>query len=153
MMTLRLGMGFQLNASFLRQIEGHPADVGILDANFYSIFAVLPVFSFNRSKKTEMQTGLVMMLNSCNLRVAGKSIDKYRKFSVGIMGGIRKKIWDHHVTYGAIGIQLLLAIPNKMGPAILESYYPGLPDPIIPESKYGFGHLSLNLTMGFHQKK
>lgn len=145
-------LGVALHYSGFSKVQGFSDNYGDLDVRFSSIY-VVPMYTRTLGDLFEMQAGIPLMLNigrktSLYDENVEESKDNYFKFSAGILAGLNFKLWDGMDTYGKIGVQALLAIPNKMGP--YTAYYGFGDTQTIPESKIGFSHMNVLFTLGFH---
>lgn len=145
-------VGVALQYSGFSKVQGYSEIYGDLDVRFSSIY-VAPMYTRILTDFFEIQAGIPILVNigrktSLYDENVDESMDSYVKLSAGILAGFNFKLWDGMNTYGKIGAQYILAIPNKMGP--YTAYYGFGETQSIPESKIGFSHMNVLFTMGFH---
>ena len=145
----RCRIGILANYSGLREVSGYMDAAGHLFVRFTSISAI-PLYTFEMGKRWETQAGPALMINKGNRSDSyhDEPESNFTKFSAGLHLGLNLKIWDSTLLYGKISSQCQLTYRNTMGPYTVV----GWDDTIysIPESKFGFSHVSILFIMGIH---
>lgn len=145
-------LGVSLHYAGFSKVKGYSDTYGDLDVRFSSL-SVSPMYIKELWSFMELQLGIPLMLNtgrktSLYDENVEESKDSYVKISAGLLAGVNFILWDGLDTYGKIGVNYLLAIPNNMGP--FTAYYGFEESRSIPESQIGFSHMNLMFTLGFH---
>ena len=133
----RSQLGILFHFASLGQANGFSGISGELNVKFTNI-SVVPLYRIDATESVEIQVGPALMINFANV-VFG---DNYTKMSLGLLSGLRIKIWSNRTSYGKISTQYLFTIRNKIGPFTDTVTF--------PECKIGFSHLTLLFVLGWH---